>query len=122
MIQKLRNRFKKPLQCLAVMMAFFFSVLAVGDGFEQVEEPVYVGEFVDEADFDYVDFPTSLLRNQSVNKLSKVQRLEIVKIFDVLVNNLTLNTEFVKISFLGFSGEIPYFQFVLEKVIASNAP
>ncbi|MCH7409708.1 hypothetical protein MM239_09905 [Belliella sp. DSM 111904] len=110
------------IQLLAVMLAVFFISLAVCDGFEVEEEPVYIGEFVDEVDFDYVDFPTSVVRNLSDSKLDKVQRMELIKVFDYLVPTLAPKTEFVQTFFFQFEGIIPYLNVLLDKIITSNAP
>ncbi|MCH7414700.1 hypothetical protein MM213_14465 [Belliella sp. R4-6] len=110
------------IQSVAIFMATFFLLLAVSDGFEKVEESVYVGEFVSELEYDFVDFPTSIIRTQSSSQLSKVQRLVIIKVFDYLVPRIESKSEIIKVSFLTFTGIIEYFFHVLRISIASNAP
>ena len=110
------------MQGIAAFMAVFFLFLAVSDGFEKFEEPIYVGEFVDELDYDYVDFPTSIIRSQSGSNLGKVQRLVLVKAFDYLVPRLDSKSEIIKVSFVDFTGIIEYFFQILRISISSNAP
>jgi hypothetical protein len=70
MISKMPNNFSLGLRYLAFALALFFVVLAIFDGFEEVEEIAYCGEFVAEAEFDFVDFPTSISRPSGVKSTS----------------------------------------------------
>lgn len=84
MILKLKNNAHPSLRLFAFVLAVFFSVLAVFDGLEAHQEIEYYGEFVDEAEFDYVEFPTSISR-PSGGKSVQSQRLEVVNIFENLI-------------------------------------
>jgi hypothetical protein len=77
MISKTPNKISLGLRYLTFALALFFVVLAVYDGFEEIEEIEYHGEFISEAEYDYVDFPTSISRPSGVKKpnISKVQIL-----------------------------------------------
>lgn len=122
MFQKLRKSFARQIQFLTVFMALFFSSLAVIDSFDKVDKSVFQGEFIEALDFDYFDFPETFLRNQSLTKVIKIKRIEITKVFDYLVPFVEPKAEFILITFLNFTGDLPYFQLVLEKIISSNAP
>lgn len=108
----------KLLTCL---LALFFVVLAVFDGFEQEQEIEYFGEFLDEADFDYVDFPTSISRSTNSGSF-KIQRLIVFSVFDFISKALSLNkpnstiSEYIPLNI--FSG----LDFLIGKSIAANAP
>ncbi|MFC0261655.1 hypothetical protein [Fontibacter flavus] len=122
MIQKLQRQFKVFIRLMACVMALFFVVLAVFDGFEEVEQIEYFGGFeVDEAEFDYVDFPTSISR-PSGSKVSKVKRIEVVKIFDQIQSILPFQVvTVIRPTF----DEKPIFQFIqliIQHTVCANAP
>lgn len=81
------KKLKAIVGVFSLIMSLFFLVLAVYDGLEEEKDIEYFGEFVDEAEFDYIDFPTSISR-PSGNKVNQVQRLELVKIFDQILTIL----------------------------------
>ncbi|MGY6546733.1 hypothetical protein [Arthrospiribacter ruber] len=85
MIQKLRYAFSRQFRFLACLLSLFFVVLAVFDGFEVEDKIEYQGHFFDEADFDYVDFPTSISR-PSTTAASKFQRIELFRIYDFFLS------------------------------------
>lgn len=122
MIQKLQIQFKIYIRLMACMLSLFFVVLAVFDGFEEVENYEYYGGFeVDEAEFDYVDFPTSISR-PSGSKVSKVKRVEVVKIFDQIQSILPFQVlTIIRPTF----DEKPIFQFIqliIQHAVCANAP
>lgn len=121
MIQDLRNFLFKQFRLLACMLALFFVVLAVFDGFEVEEDIEYEGHFLDEADFDYVDFPTSISRPSS-NSTSKVQRIELVRIYDFFLSVIRFEVKPVQcltyIPIEIFSS----LDILIGKSISSNAP
>lgn len=122
MIQRLQIQFKIYIRLMACMLSLFFVVLAVFDGFEEVENYEYYGGFeVDEAEFDYVDFPTSISR-PSGSKVSKVKRVEVVKIFDQIQSILPFQVlTVIRPTF----DEKPIFQFIqliIQHAVCANAP
>ena len=78
MISKMPNNISLGLRYLTFALALFFVVLAVFDGFEETEEIEYHGEFVSEAEYDFVDFPTSVSRPFGVKK-SNISKIQILK-------------------------------------------
>jgi hypothetical protein len=81
MISKMANNFSLGFRYLTFALALFFVVLAVFDGFEEVEDIAYCGEFVAEAEFDFVDFPTSIFRPSGV-KSASIGKFQAVTYFD----------------------------------------
>lgn len=102
-------------------MVLFFVVLAVFDGFEEEQDIEYVGEFLNEADFDYVDFPTSISRS-STSQSFKIQRIVLLSVFDFVSEALRLTkplaSTFEYIPLEIYSG----LDFLIGKSIATNAP
>jgi hypothetical protein len=81
MISRMPNNFSLGLRYITFALALFFVVLAVFDGFEQVEDIEYCGEFVAEAEYDFVDFPTSISRPTGV-KSTSIGKFQYVTYFD----------------------------------------
>ncbi|MFD2203375.1 hypothetical protein [Shivajiella indica] len=75
------NKFSLGLKYLAFALAMFFVVLAVFDGFEEIESIEYTVELIAEADFDYVKFPTSISRPSGV-KSTGIAKFQSIKYFD----------------------------------------
>lgn len=122
MIQKLQRQFKVFIRLMACVMALFFVVLAVFDGFEEVEQIEYFGGFeVDETEFDYVDFPTSISR-PSGSKVSKVQRVEVVKIFDQIQSILPYQVFTVIIPVFDEKTIFQFIQLIIQHAVCANAP
>ncbi|MGY6520630.1 MAG: hypothetical protein ACXIUD_02815 [Mongoliitalea sp.] len=109
------------LRMIALAMALFFVVLAVFDGFEEEQDIEYVGEFLNESDFDYVDFPTSISRSSQTQTL-KIQRIVVLSVFDFVSEALRLIKpslpEAAYIPLEIFTG----LDFLIGKSIAANAP
>ncbi|UJP67082.1 hypothetical protein IPZ59_12950 [Mongoliitalea daihaiensis] len=109
------------IRATCIMLALFFVVLAVFDGFEQEQEIEYVGEFLSETDFDYVDFPTSISR-PSNNQTLKIQRLILLNVVDFLSEVFNINTSFEKVV-VYIPVEIFFgLDYLIGKSIAANAP
>lgn len=109
------------LGVLATSLALFFVVLAVFDGFEQEQEIEYVGEFLNESDFNYVDFPTSISR--SVNSQSfKIQRLVVLSLFDFVSAAFGCTKEALIIPTFIPLDIFSRLNFLIGKSIAANAP
>ncbi|MDX5477034.1 MAG: hypothetical protein LPJ98_01155 [Cyclobacteriaceae bacterium] len=122
MIQELQRRFKVFIRLMACMMALFFVVLAVFDGFEEVESYEFFSGFeVDETEFDYVDFPTSISR-PSGSKVSKVQRVEVVKIFDQIQSILPYQVFTVIIPVFDEKTIFQFIQLIIQHAVCANAP
>ncbi|MGY6743007.1 MAG: hypothetical protein ACXIUQ_09750 [Cecembia sp.] len=109
------------LRMIALALALFFVVLAVFDGFEEEQDIEYVGEFLNEVDFDYVDFPTSISRSSATQSL-KIQRIIVISVFEYISEALRLSKpslpSFAYIPLDIFSG----LDFLIGKSIAANAP
>lgn len=109
------------IQADSLFAGIFFVVLAVFDGFEVEEDIEYVGHFLDEADFEFVDFPTSISRPTS-NSTLKVQRVELVRIYDFFLSVIRFEIkpvqclEYIPIAI--FSG----LEILVGKSISANAP
>lgn len=110
------------LRLIALCLAMFFVVLAVFDGYEEVEKAEYVGEFVQEADFDFVDFPTSISRPSGSASL-KLQRVAIVKIFDQLLSFIAFEPPFLKkATSIELNVPIHSIIFFIQHAVCTNAP
>jgi len=107
---------------LACILALFFVVLAVFDGFQEEEEIEYFGEFVAEAEFDYVDFPESISRPTGSSQVNKLVRIPIVKIFDRIFKLFTS----ARVFNIKFYSELPEilsrFNFHITNSVCTNAP
>lgn len=103
------------------MLALFFVVLAVFDGFEQEQEIEYVGEFLHETDFDYVDFPTSISR-PSNNQSQKIQRLALWNVLNFISKTFKINLLFEKVVAIIPLDIFFCIDFLIGKSIAANAP
>ncbi|RPA68233.1 hypothetical protein EF405_11225 [Cyclobacteriaceae bacterium YHN15] len=84
MISKMPNNFSLGLRYIAFALALFFVVLAIFDGFEEVEEIEYCGEFIAEVEYDYLDFPTSISR-PSGGKSTSLAKFQYVRDFDRII-------------------------------------
>ncbi|PSL06498.1 hypothetical protein [Cecembia rubra] len=121
MIKKAQCEFRMLIRIFSLMLSLFFVVLAVYDGLEEEENFEYFGEFVDEAEFDYVDFPTSISRPTG-NKQTKTQRLELIKIIDQIQTILRFETFNQPDEKPAIAEVIIYQIFLLEHIISTNAP
>lgn len=109
------------LRVIALAMALFFVVLAVFDGFEEEQDIEYVGEFLNEADFDYVDFPTSISRSTSTQSL-KIQRFIVLSVFGFVSEALRLSKPSLpSLAYIPL-GIFSSLDFLIGKSIAANAP
>jgi hypothetical protein len=121
MNSKLSNNISLGLRYVTFALALFFVVLAVYDGFEETEEIEYHGEFIAEAEYDYVDFPTSISRPSGLKKsnLTKIQFLKDsnreIKIF--IAKYALLTKPLQKVVHLSEARDI-----IFKFIILSNAP
>lgn len=122
MEKSLQNNICVGLRLIALCLAIFFVVLAVFDGYEEEDKAEYVGEFLNEADFDFVDFPTSISRPSGSASL-KLQRVAIVKIFDQLLSFLAFEPPFLKKA-VNIETNIPIHRiiFFIQHAVCKNAP
>lgn len=116
------NNVSNGLRLIACALAIFFVVLAVFDGFEEEDEVEYFGEFVSEADFDFVDFPESISRPTGNSKVNKLDRIPLVKFFDRIFNLFTLEKVFNIMPSPEFPQVISGYNFVISNSICPNAP
>ncbi|RZS96907.1 hypothetical protein [Cecembia calidifontis] len=121
MIRNVQYRLNTLIRVFAFVMALFFVVLAVYDRLEEEEKIEYFGEFVDETEFDYVDFPTSISRPTG-NKSTKVQRMELIKVFDQIQTFLRLDSIIQPKVKLAESVIIYIPILIFEHIISTNAP
>lgn len=110
------------LRLLACILALFFVVLAVFDGFEEEEEIEYFGEFVAEAEFDYVDFPESISRPTGSSQVNKLVRVPLVKIFDRILNLFTSERVFNEKLYSELPQILSRFNFLIANSVCTNAP
>ncbi len=110
------------LRLIALCLAMFFVVLAVFDSYEEEERAEYVGEFFQEADFEFVDFPTSITRPSGINSF-KLQRIAQVNLFDQLLSFIAYEPLFLKKAFsIELKSPIHKFIFFLQHAVCTNAP
>lgn len=109
------------LRLLAFVLALFFVVLAVFDAFEE-DAVEYCGEFVTEAEFDYVDFPTSISRPTGNSKVNKLERIPIIKFFDRINNILTVEEVAIETSDIIYPEINSNYNFLIARAVLPNAP
>ncbi len=120
MNKSIQNNICLGLRLIALCLAMFFVVLAVFDGYEQVEKAEYVGEFLQDTDFD-VDFPTSISRPSGSTSL-KLQRVAVVKIFDKLLSFIAFEPPFLKKPVI-IALDLPIHSiFIIQHAVCTNAP
>ena len=73
--------FNSGIRFLTFALAMFFAVLAVFDEFKDQSGAERYEELVSEKEFEFSIFPSSLTRPTS-SKLTKIERLEVIKIVD----------------------------------------
>jgi hypothetical protein len=117
-----RYNISDGLRLLACTLALFFVVLAVFDGFEEEEEIEYFGEFVAEAEFDYVDFPESISRPTGNSQVNKLVRIPLVKIFDRIFNLFTSERVFNEKKYSELPQVLSRFNFLITNSVCTNAP
>lgn len=85
--------FNSGIRFLTFALAIFFAVLAVFDEFKDQGSLERYEELVSEKEYDFSIFPSSLSRPTS-SKLTKIERLEVIKtidrIFTIQISNPTL--------------------------------
>jgi hypothetical protein len=119
--RKERYQVSEGFRFITCLLAIFFVTLAVFDGFEQEQIFEIQGEAVAEAEFDYVDFPTSISR-PSGNSINKFERTPVLKIYQQISKIL---------SFSIFKADLPQvepnyilssFSVIIKHTLRSNAP
>jgi hypothetical protein len=110
------------MRLLAFILALFFVVLAVFDGFEEEDDIEYFGEFVTEAEFDFVDFPTSISRPTGSSKVNKSERIPIIKFFDGIINIFTREVVHVKTPFILLPKIYSDYSYLIANTVLANAP
>lgn len=79
MNRQIHYSFNSGIRFLNFALAIFFAVLAVSDEYKDQGANERFEELVSEAEFEVSIFPSSLTRPSS-SKLTKIERLEVIKI------------------------------------------
>jgi hypothetical protein len=116
-----RYQVSTSFRLITCLLAVFFVTLAVFDGFEQEQLFEIQGEAVAEAEFDYVDFPTSISR-PSGNSINKFERTPVLKIYQQLSKILSFSIFKVDLPQVEPNYILSSFSVVLKHTLRSNAP
>ncbi|MCF1751441.1 hypothetical protein [Mariniradius sediminis] len=113
--------FNSGIRFMTFALAMFFAVLAVFDEYKDQGSLERYEELVSEKEYDFAIFPSSLSRPTS-SKLTKIERMEVVKIVDRIFSIQLINPQ---VALLAQPREIliPHFISLFSKFdILTNAP
>lgn len=116
------NSVSNGFKFLACILSVFFLLLAVFDGFEEKEDVEYFGEYVTEAEINFVDFPESISRPTGVSKVNKSDRLPLIKFFDRIFRIFTLEIIYNIKSAFKLPQLFSSYNFNLVYSVCTNAP
>lgn len=107
---------------LTNFLAAFLVCLSIADGEEAEHDIVYSDFQVAEVEFDYVDFPTSLIRNNTVNYAS-LQRIAEFNSFtvDFSTHYIILLSD-ARLKRISYTVLHPLISNLVKVVICKNAP
>lgn len=121
MENKVQYTFNSGIRFLTFALAVFFVVLAVSDEYKDQMGTDRYEELVSEQEFDFAVFPSSLARPSSA-KLTKIERVEVVKIIDKIFN-IQISDSQVGLMPQPLTGLIPDFISLFSRFdILTNAP
>ncbi|WP_209331665.1 hypothetical protein [Lunatimonas salinarum] len=107
---------------LTNFLAIFLVCLSIADGEEWDHEIVYQDTQIAAVDYDYVDFPTSLIRNNTVS-YSSLQRIADVSPFTIdFSKKITFPLSEAQLNQLSYTLLHPFLSHLVEVVICKNAP
>lgn len=116
------NSVSDGFRLLACVLSIFFVFIAVFDGFEKEEEKEFFGEYVAEAQIDYIDFHETISRPPGSNKVKKLDRTPIKKIFDKVLDFFLSREIFQSKSVFNLIQVFSSFNFTISNSVCSNAP
>ena len=107
---------------LTNFLAVFLVCLSIADGEEAEHEIVHPDFQIAAIDFDYVDFPTSLIRNNTVN-FSSLQRIADVSPFIIdFSKKVTFPLSDAQLNQISYTLLHPLMSNLVKVVICKNAP
>ena len=121
MNKKDRYSISEGFRLITCLLALFFVTLAVFDGFEQEQLFEIQGEAVAEAEFDYVDFPTSISR-PSGNSINKFERTPVLKVYEQIKKILSFSIFKADLPQVEPNYIISSFSVFIKHTLRSNAP
>jgi hypothetical protein len=116
------NSVSNGFRLFACMLSAFFVLIAVFDGFEKENEKEFFGEYVSEAQVDFIDFHESISRPPGSNKVKKLDRTPIKKFFDKVFNFFITEQIFQLKSVFKFLQVLSSFNLTITNSVCSNAP
>lgn len=117
-----KNSVSDGFRLIACILSAFFVLIAVFDGFGKENEKEFFGEYVAEAQVDFIDFHESISRPPGSNKVKKLDRTPVKKFFDKVFNFFISEEIFQLKSVFKFLKILSRYNLTITNSVCSNAP
>ncbi len=116
------NSVSHGFRLFACMLAMFFVLISVFDGFENENDKEFFGEYISEAQVDFVDFHESISRPPGSNTIKKLDRTPVKKFFGK-VFNFFISEEIIQLkSVFKFLQILSSYNLTITNYVCNNAP